>query len=178
MTSPATGATSRPVPEHVASYGNELLVTPVNPLLARTVIRIDEPPWVGYLGPGASEPSGHVFTKTLIDPASGHFCMVVRIEAGAAGPPHWHRSDTVYIVRRGELHVPGEGVYREGDLRWVQGGFAYGGEIPGPDGVEFIFLSLGPYGWFDPEEHPPPLGRWDAAEPGPAASTSPPEEAT
>jgi len=159
-------------PKYVARLGAELLVTPVNPLLPTTVIGIDELPWVGYMGPGATEPSPHVFTKTLMDPASGHFCMVVRIEPGAAGPSHWHTSDTIYIVRRGELHIPGEGVYREGDFRWVQGGYAYGGELPGPDGVEFFFISLGPYGWFDPDLEEPPRGRWDRpADPSPPPTT-------
>jgi hypothetical protein len=117
------------------------------------------------MGPDSTEPSPYVFTKTLIDPASGNFCMLVRIEPGAPGPSHWHPSDTIYIPRRGELHIPGEGVYREGDLRWVKGGYAYGGELPGPDGVEFFFISLGPYGWFDPDVDEPPLGRWDRAGP-------------
>jgi hypothetical protein len=151
----------RIIPEYVAKYGSELLVTPVDPLKPNTVITIDDLPWVGYQAEGQDEPKADVFTKTLIDPASGNFCMVVRIEAGDGGPPHWHKSDTVYLVRRGELTVPGEGTFREGDIRWVRGGFAYGGEIPGPDGVEFIFISLGPYGWFNPDEYPPPLGRWD-----------------
>lgn len=151
----------RIIPEYVAKFGQELLVTPVNPLQPCTVINIDSLPWVGYQAEGQPEPSPNVFTKTLIDPKSGNFCMVVRIEPGGGGPSHWHKSDTIYLVRRGELTVPGEGTYREGDIRWVRGGYAYGGELPGPDGVEFIFVSLGEYGWFDPDVHEPPLGRWD-----------------
>ena len=50
-------------PKYVARLGAELLVTPVNPLLPTTVIGIDELPWVGYIGPGATEPSPHVFTN-------------------------------------------------------------------------------------------------------------------
>jgi hypothetical protein len=147
-------------PELMARFGSELLVTPANPLLPRTIIAIDELPWVGYVGPDGAEAPG-VYTKTLADPASGNFFMLVRAEAGADGPPHWHLSDTIYIVRAGELYIPGEGTYRVGDVRWVQGGFAYGGEIPGPEGVEFFFISLGPYGFFLPDEVPPPRGRWD-----------------
>ncbi len=152
------------VPEYMAKFGQELVKTPVNPLKWASVINIDSLPWVGYLADGASEPSEHVFTKTLIDPDSGNFCMVVRIEPGGGGPAHWHKSDTVYIVTKGELTVPGEGTYRVGDFRWVKGGYAYGGEIPGDDGCEFIFLSLGEYGWFNPEVDEPPLGRWDTKE--------------
>lgn len=151
----------RIIPEYVATYGSELLKTPLNPLDPNTVIEIDKLPWVGYQAEGETEPSTTTFTKTLVDPDSGHFCMLVRIEGGAGGPPHWHKSDTIYIVRQGELTVPGEGTYRVGDFRWVRGGYAYGGEIPGPDGCEFFFISMGPYGWFNPDVYPPPLGRWD-----------------
>jgi hypothetical protein len=147
-------------PEYFAKFGSELVVTPVNPLSPRTVITIDELPWVGYVGPDGAEAPG-VYTKTLADPASDNFFMLVRAEPGAIGPPHWHLSDTIYIVRSGELTVPGEATYRVGDVRWVQGGFAYGGEVPGPEGVEFFFISLGPYGMFFPDDTPPPLGRWD-----------------
>ena len=64
-------------------------------------------------------------------------------------------------MTKGEFIVEGEGSYREGDLRWVRGGFAYGPEQCGPDGVEYMFFSLGPYDKLDPDEFPPPLGRWD-----------------
>jgi hypothetical protein len=147
-------------PKYFAKFGSELVVTPVNPLAPRTVITIDKLPWVGYIGPDGAEAPG-VYTKTLADPASDNFFMLVRAEPGAIGPPHWHLSDTIYIVRFGELTVPGEATYRVGDVRWVQGGFAYGGEVPGPEGVEFFFISLGPYGMFFPDDVPPPLGRWD-----------------
>jgi hypothetical protein len=149
------------VPKYVAKFGQELMATPTNPLAWASVITIDELPWVGFQADGADEPSPYVFTKTLMDPESGNFCMVVRIEPGGGESPHWHKSDTVYIIRKGEMTVPGEGTYREGDFRWVRGGYAYGGELPGPDGVEFFFLSMGPYGWFNPDVDEPPLGRWD-----------------
>ncbi len=54
--------------------------------------------------------------------------------------------------------------YRVGDIRWVRAGFAYGPESSGPDGCEYLFVSLGPYDKFDPDEFPPPLGRWDRPE--------------
>src|SRR5258708_1981776 len=81
-------------PEYWAKFGgSELVVTPANPLLPRTVITIDELPWVGYIGPDGVEAPG-VYTKTLADPASDNFFMLVRAEPGAIGPPHWHLSDT------------------------------------------------------------------------------------
>ena len=60
------------------------------------------------------------------------------------------------IVRKGELVIPGEGSYREGEVRWVRGGTAYGPEMGGPDGVEFWFVSMGPFGTIDPDITPPP----------------------
>ena len=153
--------TERIIPQYLAKFGSELLVTPANPLQPRTVIAFDALPWVGYQGPDDEEPTPYVFTKTLIDPASDNFCMLVRLEPGAPGPTHWHPSDTIYIPVRGELHVAGEGVYRVGDIRWVKAGFAYGGELPGDQAVEFVFISLGPYGFLDPDVDEPPLGRWD-----------------
>src|ERR1700674_906378 len=94
-------------PEYWAKFGSELVVTPANPLAPRTVITIDDLPWVGYIGPDGNEAPG-VYTKTLADPESGNFFMLVRALPGAIGPPHWHLSDTIYIVRSGELTVPGE----------------------------------------------------------------------
>ena len=57
--------------------------------------------------------------------------------------------------------IEGEGSYVAGQVRWVRGGFAYGAEGAGPEGCEFYYFSLGPYGQFDPDRDPPPLGRWD-----------------
>ena len=98
-----------------------------------------------------------------MDPSSDHFCMLVRIEPGATGPSHWHLSDTIYIPRRGELHIPGEGVYREGRHPMGQGRLRLRwGASPAPTGLSSIFISLGPYGSFDASHvDPPPLGRWD-----------------
>ena len=64
-------------------------------------------------------------------------------------------------LRQGELHIRGEEPYKVGDIRWVRGGFAYGAETSGTEEVEYLFISLGPYDKFDPDEFPPPLGRWD-----------------
>lgn len=105
-------------------------------------------------------PDGTVDTdtwrKTIVAPPMGEAVFYVRLGPGASSPRHWHPSDTVYIVRRGELVIPGEGTYREGEVRWVKGGTAYGPEMGGPDGVEFWFVSMGPFGTFDPEVTPPP----------------------
>ena len=94
--------------------------------------------------------------KTVVAPPMGEAVFYVRLGPGASSPRHWHPSDTVYIVRRGELVIPGEGSYREGEVRWVRGGTAYGPEMGGPDGVEFYFVSMGPFGTIDPDVTPPP----------------------
>lgn len=149
----------------VARYGAEQVVTPVDPLDPRTVIELDRLPWVPYIGIDGDPALSRTFTKTLCDPASDNYVMLVKIMTGTPGRTHWHTSDTLYIVRRGELHIEGEGTYKEGSFRWVRGGFAYGPETSGPGGVEFFFVSMGPYGMFFADEHPPPLGRWDDPAP-------------
>jgi hypothetical protein len=94
--------------------------------------------------------------KTVVAPPMGEAVFYVRLGPGASSPRHWHPSDTVYIVRKGELVIPGEGSYREGEVRWVRGGTAYGPEMGGPDGVEFGFVSIAPFGTIAPDHTPPP----------------------
>lgn len=102
------------------------------------------------------EVDADTWRKTVVAPGNGEAVFYVRLGPGASSPRHWHPSDTVYIVRRGELVIPGEGTYREGEVRWVRGGTAYGPEMGGPDGVEFYFVSMGPFGTIDPDVTPPP----------------------
>ena len=126
----------------------------------RQPIRIEDEPWVDYTDPFEVRDPGPL-VRWLVHPDTGNRVMHVRSSSGRKAKPHWHLSDTLYIVTRGEMHVEGEEPYRTGDMRWVRGGFAYGAESPGPDGVDFLFISLGPYDKLDPDEFPPPLGRWD-----------------
>ena len=130
------------------------------PLAERRPIRIDAVPWERYRDPLRPEAPGPD-VRWLVDPASGNRVMQVRSAPGSWAPAHWHLSDTVYVVTRGEFRVEGEPPYRAGDLRWVRGGFAYGPEHAGPEGCEYLFFSLGPYDKLDPDVVPPPLGRWD-----------------
>jgi hypothetical protein len=44
---------------------------------------------------------------------------------------------------KGEFTVDGESTYHAGDVRRVNGGFAYGAETAGPEGCEFYVVSLG-----------------------------------
>lgn len=84
--------------------------------------------------------------KTIIAPPYGRAVFYIRIAPNGATPRHSHPTDTVYIVRRGEMIVPGEGSYFEGQVRWVKGGTVYGPESAGPEGCEFYFVSLGEFG--------------------------------
>jgi hypothetical protein len=142
-------------------------VTPAgqHPLGERRPITIDAVPWEDFTDPSEPDRPPGPFVRWLVDPASANRVMHVRSASREPAAPHWHLSDTVYLVTAGEFRVEGEPApYRAGDLRWVRGGFAYGPESSGPDGCEYLFLSLGPYDKFDPDEFPPPLGRWDRPE--------------
>jgi mannose-6-phosphate isomerase-like protein (cupin superfamily) len=133
-----------------------------NPLGERRPINIESRPWDDYSDPLEPGRAPGPLVRWLVDPASGNRVMHVKSWPGRTATPHWHLSDTVYIVTKGEFIVEGEDEpYREGDLRWVRGGFAYGPERCGPDGVEYLFISLGPYDKLEPDEFPPPRGRWD-----------------
>ncbi|MFO0689146.1 MAG: hypothetical protein U0900_10575 [Myxococcota bacterium] len=116
-------------------------------------------PWEVFLD--ASGRDLGVRFKWIVDPALGKNCMLLRLPPNHRAPGHWHRSDSLYLVLRGELTIEGEPSVRAGEVRWVRGGFAYGPEGAGPEGCEFYYFSLGPYGQHDPDRDPPPLGRWD-----------------
>ncbi len=129
-------------------------------LAALTPIGLDDIPYAVTI----DDPDGGpplTWRKTLVDEGSGHAVFYVRFGPGQRGEPHWHPSDTLYVFLEGELTVEGEATYAAGQVRFVNGGFAYGAEVGGPDGCLFLFVSLGPYGRFDPDEFPPPAGRWD-----------------
>lgn len=135
-----------------------------NPIGERRPIHVEDVPWEEFKDPKEPNRPPGLLVKWLVDPASGNRVMHVKSRPGGKAKAHWHLSDTVYIVTRGEFIVEGEAPYREGDLRWVRGGFAYGPEQSGPEGCEYLFFSLGPYDKIDPDERPPPLGRWDDPE--------------
>jgi quercetin dioxygenase-like cupin family protein len=70
---------------------------------------------------------------------------------------HHHPADTIYVFRRGEFHIDGEGVYREGEARWVKGGIEYGPEWAGPSGATLLIIAVGGrFGneWADQQRQP------------------------
>jgi hypothetical protein len=56
---------------------------------------------------------------------------------------HWHDFDTWYFITDGDMRFGHEGVYKTGQVRQVTGGYSYGPEEPGDDGVEFVLVSIG-----------------------------------
>lgn len=66
-------------------------------------------------------------------------CFVPSYTAGK----HWHDYDTLYFIMAGDMRFGFEGQYYAGDIRQVKGGYSYGPEEPGPDGVEFVLFSCG-----------------------------------
>ena len=82
-----------------------------------------------------------------------------RFEPSYIAGEHWHDFDTYYFITDGDMQFGDEGQYHTGDVRRVQGGYSYGPEKPGPNGVEFVLVSLGggvALHWSDLE--PPPHG--------------------
>jgi hypothetical protein len=130
----------------------------------RRPIRLDDLPWDTFATDdelvaleGVQEGSDF---KALIEPSTDKLFIYVRFPPHFVAPEHWHTSPTIYIITKGEFHVDGEGTYRAGDFRWVEGGFAYGAESAGEEGCEFYLGSLGPFGTFEPKFTPPPGGSW------------------
>ena len=65
---------------------------------------------------------------------------------------HEHGSDTLYVIKEGEFHIEGEGVFHPGDVRFVAKGHAYGPEWAGPNGAKLLIIAVnGSFGteWID-----------------------------
>lgn len=56
---------------------------------------------------------------------------------------HWHDHPTWYFITDGNMRFGHEGWYQTGDIRQVTGGYSYGPEEPGENGVEFVLVSIG-----------------------------------
>lgn len=126
----------------------------------RQPIHVEDIPWTAFktdnelvsinIGEGS-------FYRTLMDEEQSNSLFIhVKFDPDYYSPPHWHPSNTIYIVTKGVLYVEGEQPYREGDIRWVKGGRSYGAETAGKEGCEFYLASLGPFGTF-PADNPHPI---------------------
>ncbi|MEQ8717825.1 MAG: hypothetical protein RIE08_09455 [Acidimicrobiales bacterium] len=116
-------------------------------------VNMDEVEWMDFPDPAGRE-TQPVQVLAMEDPYILRTRFVPTYSAGA----HWHDFDTVYFVTEGSMQFgPQEPNYVKGDIRWVKGGHSYGPEEPGPDGVEFILISLGgevSLHWADLEDAP------------------------
>jgi hypothetical protein len=55
--------------------------------------------------------------------------------------PHSHPGNIIYIVREGQMTIPGEGVDAQGDVRWAAKDYAYGPEVMGAKGPTLIAIQ-------------------------------------
>lgn len=136
------------------------IFAPVDPRVGpMKVIPADDIPWTdfidpsGWISPGAS-------LKRLTNGETNLSLTAFRFAPNFVAPSHWHDNDTVYIIRSGVFIVEGEGTFVPGDVRWVQGGTAYGSEQAGPEGCEVWLISTGASAIRNPAVEAPPRGYW------------------
>lgn len=123
------------------------------------VIHADDIAWTEFIDPtGWIDPGAKL--KRLTNPECTLLLECFQFPPGYVAPSHWHENDTVYIIRQGVFIVEGEGEYHPGDVRWVQGGTAYGSEQAGPEGCEVFLITTGKPAIRNPETDPPPRGTW------------------
>ena len=152
-----TPASADPPKEARQPVGSETWRRPATgPLLGpRTVIHIDD-------AQPAERSAQSVDSPITLTPLTGEGCDLAvlnfTLPPNFVGKIHWHPADTVYVVRRGQFTVEGEGTYEVGDLRWVKAGTVYGPEGAGPEGCEVMLMAAGsfPLPTYDPAIDPPP----------------------
>lgn len=102
-------------------------------------VNIDDPEWMDFPDP-AGRPTQPVKILSDGDP----YILRSRFSPDYIAGEHWHDFDTVYFIIGGSMEFgPQEPFYETGDVRWVKGGRSYGPEKPGPEGVDFILISIG-----------------------------------
>lgn len=80
-----------------------------------------------------------------------------RFQPDFTASDHWHDFDTWYFITDGSMRFGHEGIYKTGQVRQVSGGYSYGPEEPGEEGVEFVLVSVGGavvLHWADLEQAP------------------------
>lgn len=102
-------------------------------------VSLDDVEWEEFEDP-AGRPTQPVQVLSGEDP----YILRTRFTPDYVAGEHWHDFDTIYFITDGSMQFgPQEPMYETGDIRWVKGGRSYGPERPGPDGVEFILISVG-----------------------------------
>lgn len=69
------------------------------------------------------------------------YFRLLRMDPRCVIGPHSHPGNIVYLMTKGSVEIPGEGIFRVGDARWAPKNLFYPGEIAGRDGAEFIFVQ-------------------------------------
>ena len=105
----------------------------------RTVIHIDE------ALPAEHEGAAAITLQPLTGPDCDLAVLIFTFPPNYVGKVHSHPADTVYVIRRGEFIVEGEGTFKVGDIRWVKSGTAYGPESAGPEGCEVMLIGAGKF---------------------------------
>lgn len=121
----------------------------------RTIIHIDDAlPAVK----GNGDVPRPITLRPLTAPECDLAALVFTFPPNYVGKVHWHPADTLYVIRRGQFIVEGEGTYEVGDIRWVKAGTAYGPESAGPDGCDVMLVAAGsfPLPTYDPDVTPAP----------------------
>ncbi len=110
----------------------------LEPSEATLTIGVADKPWQAFEDPvGRPTQPVQVLLEGKLSALRTRFAPTY--EAGE----HWHDFDTLYFIMDGDMQFGFEGQYYTGDVRQVQGGFSYGPEKPGPQGVEFVLFSCG-----------------------------------
>jgi hypothetical protein len=107
----------------------------------QTVIHIDDAP----LAETTDGSTPRIALRPLVSDECDNLVMTFEFPPHYAGVVHSHPEDTIYIVRRGQFIVDGEGTFEVGDLRWVKAGTTYGPERAGPEGCEVILITKGSF---------------------------------
>ena len=95
--------------------------------------------------PAEREGDSAITLQPLTGPGCDITVLIFTFPPNYVGRVHSHPTDTVYVIRRGEFIVEGEGTYVEGDIRWVKSGTPYGPEAAGPDGCEVMLIGAGKF---------------------------------
>tara|TARA_B100000029_G_scaffold263772_1_gene259939 strand:- start:3218 stop:3982 length:765 start_codon:yes stop_codon:yes gene_type:complete len=90
------------------------------------------------------DPHGRPTQPVKIISNENPWVIETTFDADYIAADHWHAYNTLYFIMEGEMEFgPDEPLYKKGDIRVVKGGYSYGPEKPGKDGVKFILISNG-----------------------------------
>ncbi len=91
-----------------------------------------------------NDPHGRPTQPIKVITDEGPWVIETTFAADYIASNHWHAHNTLYFIMEGEMEFgPDEPLYEKGDIRVVKGGYSYGPEKPGENGVKFILISNG-----------------------------------